>query len=268
MKRLMAMIALVLLVGCGTKLMGLSQEAPIEVVVIEEVPAEVEQMIQTSKFKETVPFVEGENYNYLVITMGEMPTSGYAVSFDGYNVTDDQLVISYSFQSPNPNEAVLQVLTYPYLVLQITKTDKQIVMSKVEETIGGNIFIDPKVGDFVVGMEITEAKMSKEPVYTGTVSFKNEVTVKGTYRYDPLHEFLDGIMFIVDEESLPFIPKLAWDERMVWFAFGNDREARNWLGVTDGVAQEGQSTIVIDEYQINYMLTEIWNMAKLVKVIE
>lgn len=150
----------------------------------------------------------------------------------------------------------------------VSKEDEEKTIESNEEKVINNIFEDPTVGDVVANMVITDVEISKEPVFTAEIEFENEVVITGTYKYDPDAEFLDGIMFIVGEESLGRIPKLKNDERFVWFGFKNDEEARKLLNIEDEVAIEGIATIKIDHYQINYLPTEVWNLATLVDVIK
>ena len=70
------------------------------------------------------------------------------------------------------------------------------------------------------------------------------------------------ISFKVDEESEALLPKLAHDQRYVWFMFMNHDEAEKALGAA---GTEGKAAVTIKNYSINYAHTEIWNTAELVK---
>lgn len=279
MKKVIAVLMsiAILLGGCGTAKKPVTgggfEESPMKVVEIqiEQAPETIRNLFEQQKFNEISTVVEEGNYVYVLLTMGEQPTSGYEISFISVSEANNKYQVSYEWIVPQPNSVGLQVITYPYLLLQLPKTENEIIFLKhkneeVEPT--SNMITEPQVGDKYAGMEITEAIVSKEPSYTAAISFKNETTVTGSFQYDPDHEFIDGIMFRVAEESLASIPKLANDDRYVWFGFTNEEVAKQLLGVTDGVAIEGEATIIIDLYEIHYAPTEIWNLATIVDVIK
>jgi hypothetical protein len=121
-----------------------------------------------------------------------------------------------------------------------------------------------KEGDMVAGLKIirVEVNSPEEEDYEAYVDFEGEVTVSGTFKHNLNDEFLDHeISFRVDEESEDLLPKLAHDQRYVWFMFMNHDEAEKALGAA---GTEGKATVTIRNYSINYAHTEIWNTADLV----
>jgi len=122
-----------------------------------------------------------------------------------------------------------------------------------------------KEGDMAAGLKIirVEVNSPEEEDYEAYVDFEGEVTVSGTFKHNLNDEFLDHeISFKVDEESEALLPKLAHDQRYVWFMFMNHDEAEKALGAA---GTEGKATVIIRNYSINYAHTEIWNTADLVK---
>lgn len=122
-----------------------------------------------------------------------------------------------------------------------------------------------KVGDNVAGLRIAKVEVhnASDEDYDAAVSFEGEVTVSGTFKHNKDDEFLDHeISFMVDEESADLLPKLAHDQRYVWFMFTNHDEAEKAFGAP---GTEGKATVTIKEYCINYAHTEVWNTAELVK---
>src|SRR5690606_5662483 len=118
-------------------------------------------------------------------------------------------------------------------------------------------------------MSITHLSVSEEeaPSFGANVQFSGVVTVQGTYHYQPEHEFLGNeISFKVDDESLTQLPKLIQDERYIWFTFENQEEAITLLDISEQEKSEGEATVIIDNYKINYAPTEIWNTATLIQV--
>jgi hypothetical protein len=122
-----------------------------------------------------------------------------------------------------------------------------------------------KVGDQVAGLSITkiEVNNANDADYDANVDFEGEVTISGTFKHNLNDEFFDHeITFKVDDESADLLPKLAHDQRYVWFMFMNHDEAEKLLGAP---GTEGKATVTIRNYGIKYAHTEIWNTAELVK---
>lgn len=137
-----------------------------------------------------------------------------------------------------------------------------------EEEKDSNLFDARKVkaGDQVAGLKVSKVEVHNagDEDYDAYVDFEGEVTVSGTFKHNLNDEFLDHeISFRVDEESSELLPKLAHDQRYVWFMFMNHDEAEKAFGAP---GTEGTATVTIKNYEINYAHTEIWNTADLVRV--
>lgn len=71
-------------------------------------------------------------YRLVVITMGEMPSAGYAVQIvDLDESTDAKWVIDITFTAPGADDMVATVITYPYAVIAIKAGDTPIVVRDV-----------------------------------------------------------------------------------------------------------------------------------------
>lgn len=120
-----------------------------------------------------------------------------------------------------------------------------------------------KIGEQVAEMEIIALEVFE---YAARVEFSGEATVTGEYKHHEDDEFLAGeIAFKVADESMKQLPKMTDDERYLWFVFANKETAEAAFGPP---GSEGQATVIIQQYTINYAPTEVWNTAKLIKVIE
>lgn len=122
-----------------------------------------------------------------------------------------------------------------------------------------------KAGDVIAGMKVVKVEVhnASDEDYDAYVAFEGEVTVSGSFRHNLNDEFLDHeISFMVDEESAELLPRLAHDQRYVWFMFTNHDEAEKVFGAP---GTEGKATVTVTNYNINYAHTEIWNTADLVK---
>lgn len=155
---------------------------------------------------------------------------------------------------------IVFMVTFSMLVGCSTTNTVEPVEDKPEDS---HVFEALQVNDEVASMTVIEADFTD---ISAKVAFKGEATISGTYKYDPNHEFIDGVQFIVDEESAKKLPKWARDERYVWMMFTNDEEVRDVLGIEEGKESEGSLTVVIDDYVINYAPTEVWNTATFVEL--
>lgn len=146
---------------------------------------------------------------------------------------------------------------------QKTEAESPIAAEKEESNLFDARMV--KEGDLVAGLKIIKVQVDSPEVedYDAYVDFEGEVTVSGTFKHNLNDEFLDHeISFKVDEESEALLPKLAHDQRYVWFMFMNHDEAEKALGAA---GTEGKAAVTIKNYSINYAHTEIWNTAELVK---
>lgn len=79
---------------------------------------EVKTYIQTHKYSFGIDHLETSKGNFIIATMGQMPTGGY--SFELGNITESESlsVVDVLFKSPSSGTIVTQVITYPVLVLK------------------------------------------------------------------------------------------------------------------------------------------------------
>ncbi len=172
------------------------------------------------------------------------------------------IVILLSGCSPKPKPVEQPVAEPP----------KPSVEQKVEETTlpaaekVSNLFDARKVksGDQIAGLKVSKVEVhnASDEDYDAYVDFEGEVTLSGTFKHNLNDDFLDHeISFKVDEESEALLPKLAHDQRYVWFMFMNHDDAEKALGAA---GTEGKATVTIKNYGIKYAHTEIWNTADLV----
>ena len=86
----------------------------VEVILPDQLPAEVEELIEDSRQEFAGQTYELEGVLYLLVTYGEKPTGGYDVEITDISVQDERLVVTADFTEPAEDEIVTQALTYPY----------------------------------------------------------------------------------------------------------------------------------------------------------
>ncbi len=105
----------------------------------ERLPAEVKSMADFLKSERGYfvftpsKYATGED-SYLFISSGEKPTGGYALAVDSAAVAGDTLKIVVQEEEPAAEQGVIQVLTYPHLLLKINSSYQnfQVVNDKNE----------------------------------------------------------------------------------------------------------------------------------------
>ena len=111
----------VVLCGCGEKAKKPEKIKDIEYTVQEEsqVP---EELLNKMKEKQKEPFqmtYETEDYVYIAKGYGTQATSGYSIRVLELYEAAEGIVFSAELIGPGKDEPVLQVETYPYLVVKI-----------------------------------------------------------------------------------------------------------------------------------------------------
>ena len=140
-----------------------------------------------------------------------------------------------------------------------------------EDTVdGGRTFFDPRhltLGAVIAGLKVDRLDLRPAELptsYSGMVRFAGEVEVAGVYRAH--HDFPEVTVpcFFVDEKSWPKLPRSRGDSRILWFCFENDKQAIEQLGAP---GTQARATIVIDKYTTHLTGSDVWDTARLVRVV-
>ncbi|MBP3611487.1 MAG: protease complex subunit PrcB family protein [Lachnospiraceae bacterium] len=111
----------ILLSGCGEKVEKPEKIKDIEYTVQEE--SEVpEELLAKMKEKQKEPFqmtYETEGYVYIAKGYGTQSTSGYSIRVLELYESAEGIVFSSELLGPAKDEPVLQVETYPYIVIKL-----------------------------------------------------------------------------------------------------------------------------------------------------
>ena len=91
------------------------------------IPQELTQVIDNQKKSEFQISSTIDGYTYIVAGYGEQPTGGYSIRVDEVCETDTYVKVKTTLMGPSAGEAVNKLATYPYIVIKIEYTDKNIV---------------------------------------------------------------------------------------------------------------------------------------------
>ncbi|MFU0799333.1 MAG: hypothetical protein ACFWUE_01505 [Xylanivirga thermophila] len=64
---------------------------------------------------------ETENAQYLFIGLGQKPTAGYKIDISSFEIDNNKLNIKIKENSPAKDAMVAEMLTYPHVIIEITK---------------------------------------------------------------------------------------------------------------------------------------------------
>ena len=93
----------------------------------EEIPEQVSEIIETSKTENFRKTYSDKDYLYIIIGYGAQPTSSYSIEIQELYESSDALYITSMLKGPSRTEKVLEIETYPYIVVKVQHTDKAVV---------------------------------------------------------------------------------------------------------------------------------------------
>ena len=91
-----------------------------------EFPMEVNQWLNSNKEKEGYFVIEEEEHTYVVITRGEKSTGGYSIIVNEIEDQEEWVSIKVEYINPDPMDMVMQIITYPVIVIRMERTEKTI----------------------------------------------------------------------------------------------------------------------------------------------
>lgn len=115
--------------GCGEEAEEIKKIKDLEYTVMEEgdVP---EELLTKIKEKWQEPFsmtYESDGYFYIARGYGTQPTSGYSIRVLNVYEAEDGIVFMSELLGPGKEEAVLQMETYPYIVIKLQSIGKELI---------------------------------------------------------------------------------------------------------------------------------------------
>ena len=133
-KMLLTVIAVTtLLSGCsfGTIEEQKTGDVIYEIVKKEEIPEQLKEEIKEAGKKEMwISYADTGNegrYLYIVRGYGRQETTGYSIEVNECYETEHTVVVRTTLLGPQKKEKTHKKKTYPYIVIKIPYTDKQII---------------------------------------------------------------------------------------------------------------------------------------------
>lgn len=131
MKRTLFLVGVFLvlvLAGCSFREASDKNKAELDFTVVakDDIPDEVANAVESRKSEEFAMSFTVEGYTYIAVGYGEQPTGGYSIRVDEMYQTDNSVGIHTTLVGPSAGEAVNKMATYPYIVVKIQATDKNV----------------------------------------------------------------------------------------------------------------------------------------------
>lgn len=90
-------------------------------------PNEIKMLQNDDKLRKKIKPNDIQNSNFIVLNMGEKPTTGFKIGVESAIETDKNIVITVKESSPETGAIVSQLVTNPYCVVRIN-SKKEIII--------------------------------------------------------------------------------------------------------------------------------------------
>ncbi len=125
---LVGVFLVLVLVGCSFRESSDKNKTAIDFTVAakDSIPDEIVKTIDGKKSEEFAMSFTVDGYTYIAVGYGEQATGGYSIRVDEMYETDSSVGIHTTLVGPAAGEAVNKMATYPYIVVKIEATDKNV----------------------------------------------------------------------------------------------------------------------------------------------
>ena len=119
----------VLLTGCAIERTNRTKvrDLDYQVVAEEEIPEELKTQIAEKKAADFKLTYETPEYLYIVRGYGEQETGGYSIQMSELYLSSNAVFFKTTLIGPRKGESVAKSPSYPYIVIQTEKIDKNVV---------------------------------------------------------------------------------------------------------------------------------------------
>ena len=129
MAALLMITVLVTLFGCGIEKTDGNRLQDLEYEIIEdEIPKELAEKIEEKKSADFKLTYENDKYLYIVRGYGEQETGGYSIQILDLYLTQNAVVLHTNLKGPSKDEVKNAAPSYPYIVIRIEHTDKNVIV--------------------------------------------------------------------------------------------------------------------------------------------
>ncbi len=103
--------------------------------IVNQVPSELQEYIEEHKYEQGYHMISENGLNYLLITLGQRNTGGYSLEIKDFFERDGKAFFRVAEISPDSDSFVTQVITYPYLIIELLEDydDVEVSISSTTE---------------------------------------------------------------------------------------------------------------------------------------
>lgn len=118
-----------LLSACGEKRTEASRgkDLDFQIVMMEQAPKEVRQMIMEKKQQPFFFTYREEGQLYICVGYGEKSSGGYSITVEGLTEADNAVYVDTNLIGPGTEDTKIQGTSYPCLVIRTKDIDKAVV---------------------------------------------------------------------------------------------------------------------------------------------
>ena len=98
-----------------------------------DLPPTAYTLVQENQQAEGVFSVSEGGYRYVLVSMGQQPTTGYWIAVRDVVETPNAIIIKTAKHKPAPGEIVGHMVTYPHEVVRVKDSMKPIVLKEIKE---------------------------------------------------------------------------------------------------------------------------------------
>lgn len=121
--------ALFSLGGCSLNTDTKEKGEPLEFTVLsqEEIPKELEEILETKKQEEMMMSYQLDGWLYFVRGYGKQESGGYSIAVNGVFLSGDQIHVDTTLIGPSTESEKSKEPSYPYVVIKTEYMEKQAI---------------------------------------------------------------------------------------------------------------------------------------------
>lgn len=117
--------------GCNVENIDREKIRDLEYVILEEekIPEEVYEQVVNDMDEFCRKAYVCSDVLYIVVCYGAQPTEGYSIEVDYLYESSNAVLVDTTLKGPSGMDKVAEVISYPYIVLQVENVDKTVVFN-------------------------------------------------------------------------------------------------------------------------------------------
>lgn len=131
MLTLIVVLSVVVVSACGLEKVSYKKVSDVDFTVVAEIemPTEVKQIVEERKEMPFKVTYSDNQYTYIIVGYGKQKYKGYNIKVKEMYETKNAICVKTEFSGPQEYTNA-QVASYPYIVIKIEYTDKNVVFSE------------------------------------------------------------------------------------------------------------------------------------------